>query len=165
MKLQKGNVFTSVSRILSTGRRCTPPRQTLPLGRHLPRQTPTPPPGRRLLQWTVCILLECILVTTCKRNCGKVMFSQASVYIGGGSARWYTSYWNAFLLTSTMKLRRLCFYRHLSVHGGGVPAPGEGGVCCGRYASYWNAFSFSPVLKPLEIQRLQTFQYIIVEDL
>ena len=37
--LRKGNVFTSVSRILSTGGRCTPPRHTPP------RQTPHPPPA------------------------------------------------------------------------------------------------------------------------
>ena len=35
---------------------CTPPGQT-----PSPRQTP--PPGRRLLQWTIRILLECILVS------------------------------------------------------------------------------------------------------
>ena len=59
----------------------TPPGQTLlplgrhPLGRHPSKQTPppsgghhhspqtdTPPPCRRLLQWKVRILLECILV-------------------------------------------------------------------------------------------------------
>ena len=40
----------------------TPPgRHTIPLGRHLPRADP-PPPDRRLLQRTACILLECILV-------------------------------------------------------------------------------------------------------
>ena len=43
--------------------RQTPPSRHLPqpLGRHLAGQTP-PPPGRRLLQLTVRILLECILV-------------------------------------------------------------------------------------------------------
>ena len=37
------------------------------------------------LQRTVCIVLECILVTTCKRSCGKVMFLQLSVilFMGG----------------------------------------------------------------------------------
>ena len=59
----------------------TPPGQTSPpilLGRHPPRQTPPPPgrhtplwadtpgqiPPRRPLQWTVRILLECILVNS-----------------------------------------------------------------------------------------------------
>ena len=73
-------------------------------------------------------------------------------------------------LPSATKLRRLCFYRHLSVHRGeyltrytppgpGAPPwtrctpwdqvhpPGPGtppryGHCCGRYASYWNAFLY-----------------------
>ena len=40
----------------------TPPPGRQPLGRHLPADTP--PPSRRLLQWTVRILLECILVQT-----------------------------------------------------------------------------------------------------
>ena len=71
------------------------------------------------------------------------------------------------LLPSATKLRRLCFYTCVSVHGGGsasvhaglplsgagtpgeqVPHPQEQappprsayGNCCGRYASYWNAF-------------------------
>ena len=54
---------------------------------------------------------------------------------------------------------RLCFYRRVSVHGGGGSAsvhagiphppeadppgsrpPGRDSHCCGRYASYWNAF-------------------------
>ena len=45
-----------------------PPGQTspswadTPLGRQPPGQTP-PPPSRRLLQWTIRVLLECILVT------------------------------------------------------------------------------------------------------
>ena len=70
-------------------------------------------------------------------------------------------------LASATKLRRLCFHRRLSVHGGvclvrGVhgpggcmvlgglvsqhalrqPPPGRDGYCCGRYASYWNVFLF-----------------------
>ena len=39
-----------------------------------------------------------------------------------GAGHWSgrcASYWNAFLLPSATKLRRLCFYRHLSVHTGG----------------------------------------------
>ena len=44
-----------------------PRGQTPLLGKHLPGQTP-PPPGRRLLQRTVRILLECILVTFCERG-------------------------------------------------------------------------------------------------
>ena len=40
--------------------------QAAPLGRHPPEQAPPgadiPPPSRRLLLWTVRILLECILV-------------------------------------------------------------------------------------------------------
>ena len=67
-KLRKGNVFTSVSRILSGGR-CTPPRQTPPgqtppLGRHPPGQTH--PLGRYPPSDAHCsgvrILLECNLV-------------------------------------------------------------------------------------------------------
>ena len=59
---------------------------------------------------------------------------------------------NKFLPSAT-KLRRLCFYRCLSVHGGvclsacwdttpppGADPPPRDGYCCGRYASYWNAF-------------------------
>ena len=64
-------------------------------------------------------------------------------------------------LPSATKLRRLCFYTCLSVHGGGSaqcmlgyqppeqtlpgsrqPPPPADGYCCGRYASYWNAFLF-----------------------
>ena len=73
------------------------------------------------------------------------------------------------LLPSAIKLRRLCFYRRVSVHRGGcllapgvcvysggcllqggcgclgvvcsVP-PGRDGYCCGWYASHWNAFLF-----------------------
>ena len=76
-------MFLHLSVILSTGEVSGryPSRQTPPVGRHLPGQTPlgrhppradtfpsgqTPPrqtpPSRRLLQRTVCILLECILV-------------------------------------------------------------------------------------------------------
>ena len=50
-KLRKGNVFTSVSRILSTGGctlplgRHTPPAETPLLGRHPPRQTATAADG------------------------------------------------------------------------------------------------------------------------
>ena len=33
---------------------------------------------------------------------------------------WYASYWNTYLLLSAMKWRRLCFYRCVSVHRGGV---------------------------------------------
>ena len=44
----------------------TPPPGRQPLGRHLPADTP--PPSRRLLQWTVRILLECILVQTSTTN-------------------------------------------------------------------------------------------------
>ena len=43
---------------------------------------------------------------------------------------WYASYWNAYLLLSAMKWRRLCFYRCVSVHRGvsasvhaGIPHP------------------------------------------
>ena len=70
-KLRKGNVFTSVCQEFCPQGGCTPHL----LGRHPPRQTPPgrqplgrhPPPGksppsRLLLQWTVRILLECILV-------------------------------------------------------------------------------------------------------
>ena len=75
-KLRQGNVFKPVCHSVHGGVSVlvhagihnthplgqTPPRQTPlpPLGRHPhPRQTP---PGRRLLQRTVRILLECILV-------------------------------------------------------------------------------------------------------
>ena len=66
-KLRKGNVFTSVSRILSTGKGVSGRHPLDRLGRHPPgRQTPPPRadilPSRRLLQRTVRILLECILV-------------------------------------------------------------------------------------------------------
>ena len=70
-----------------------------------------------------------------------------------------------FLVNIHNEVAKVMFLQASVCPQGGVPAPGEGGVCCGLYASYWNAFLFSPVLKPLEIQRLQTFQYIIVEDL
>ena len=63
-------------------------------------------------------------------------------------------------LPSATKLRRLCFYRRLSVHGGGgvclstcwdttppsrhppqeQTPPRRDGHCYRRYASYWNAF-------------------------
>ena len=56
--MRKGNVFTGVC--MSTGGRCTPPRQTPPWPDTPSRQT-TPLP-RWPLQWTVRILLECILV-------------------------------------------------------------------------------------------------------
>ena len=48
---------------LSTRGRCTSPRQT-PSQADTPRQTPSrqTPPGRWPLQWTVHILLECILI-------------------------------------------------------------------------------------------------------
>ena len=72
-------------------------------------------------------------------------------------------------LPSATKLRRLCFYTCLSVHGWGVGIPacteadppgadtppgadippgadtplGRDGYCCGRYATYWNAFLFA----------------------
>ena len=65
----------SFHRCLSTGRGLHPPGQTPPVGRYPPGQahmpppgqTPprphTPTPGRRPLQRTVRILLECILVS------------------------------------------------------------------------------------------------------
>ena len=80
-----------------------------PLGRHNPRQTP-PFPRRRPLQWTVCILLECILVTACKRGLQLVV----SAYRGGlhpgviwqtprnSKSGRYASYWNAFLFQIIM---------------------------------------------------------------
>ena len=59
-KSRKGNVFTSVCQeFCPQWGRCTP-RQTPP-----PGQTP-PSPGRRLLQRTVRILLECIFVLSKK---------------------------------------------------------------------------------------------------
>ena len=49
-------MFSQASVMLSTGGCLAEiPLGIHPLGRH-------PPPGRRLLQWTVRILLECILV-------------------------------------------------------------------------------------------------------
>ena len=59
-------VYTRLGRHPSLGRhplgRHPPPADTA-LDRHPPRADTRSPPGRRLLQWTVCILLECILVT------------------------------------------------------------------------------------------------------
>ena len=62
MYLRQGNVFTPVYHSVHWG--CMADTS---LGKHppwadtLPRQTP-PGRQRRPLQWTVCILLECILV-------------------------------------------------------------------------------------------------------
>ena len=67
-----------------------------------------------------------------------------------------------FITARKRSLRRLCFYRCLSVHGGGG-SPSWGGFSipggfsilgggfsirsmCGRYASYWNAFLLSKLL-------------------
>ena len=60
-------IFSQASVILSTRRGVSVPVHAgMPPGRHLsPGQTPpgkTPPTGTQLLQQTVCILLECILV-------------------------------------------------------------------------------------------------------
>ena len=57
MKLRKGNVFTSVYQEFYPQGACTPPWAGTPLA--------DPPPNRRLLQRTVRILLECILVLFC----------------------------------------------------------------------------------------------------
>ena len=63
-----------------------------------------------------------------------------------------------------MKLRRLCFYKRVSVHtGGGCAASVHAGIpppppeqtsppprdshCCRRYASYWNAFLFGFIFR------------------
>ena len=89
-EVQKGNVFTSICQEFCPGGEGvpgqTPPEQTPPgrhppwadipldrLGKHPPGQTPPPlgqrrslgrqpPSSRQLLQWTVRIILECILV-------------------------------------------------------------------------------------------------------
>ena len=77
MKLRKGNVFISMCQEFCSqggqvhtplGRQADPPGRCAPPWADAPPwQTPTlgqtpPPPHRRLLQKTVCILLECILV-------------------------------------------------------------------------------------------------------
>ena len=67
-KLRKGNVFTSMCQEFCSqgGGVHQAPWADTPPGQTHPGQTPPPdrhPPGRRLLQWTVRILLECILVS------------------------------------------------------------------------------------------------------
>ena len=53
---------------------------------------------------------------------------------------------SSVITTRKRNLRRLCFHRCLSVHGGGSLSRGSLSgrpprtVTCGRYASYWNAF-------------------------
>ena len=72
-KLWKGNVFTSVCQefcprgVYPSMHWADPPTGQAAPGKHPPRQTPPGrhPPSRWLLQRTVRILLECILVFCC----------------------------------------------------------------------------------------------------
>ena len=84
-KLRKGNVFTSVCQEFCPQGGSRPrPRGCLPRGgavqaqggvsQHALRQTP--PPSRRLLLQTVCILLECILVLNLNLYLKKWAFSR-----------------------------------------------------------------------------------------
>ena len=125
-KLRKGNVFTSV---------CLPQCMLgyTPLGRHPQADTPpTPTPSRRLLQQTVRILLECILVFISYLQLIHRTYPGFPLDLETCEYTWK----NREILKNLLKINETRMHssgirtaRLLTVYlGGGVSASGPGGV-------------------------------------
>ena len=100
-KLRKGNVFTSVCQEFCPRRGVsTPPRQTPPTWADTTTPKQTRPPSRRLLQRTVHIILECILVISVKSP-EKMFLSEHCRKIWKEFLYWKT--WNALISPVTVK--------------------------------------------------------------
>ena len=153
--MRQGNIFTSVSdsvhRAGLSGRH--PLWQTPLLGRHLPT-------ADKYCSWRYASYWNAFLFVVFPET-SSVSPHVASLHSSGRSTinveipAPFTLLLNS--LPSATKLRRSCFHRRVTIHGGRVPGPGGGawsggpglwgclvpgrdGYCCGRYASYWNAF-------------------------
>ena len=93
VRKRKGNVFTSVCQEFCPWWGCTPPWEDNPPSADTsradtpPEQTP-PPPSRRLLQQTVRILLECILVRSLiDSDCFLLWSNNSKVLVVGWGGR------------------------------------------------------------------------------
>ena len=86
-----------------------------------------------LVSKVLYVVTDAVVLTFCspQRNCGKVIFSEASVshsFHGGVSKHALGQTPPSWADTPG------------SQPPGRHPPPSSGGHCCGRYASYWNAF-------------------------
>ena len=121
-------MFSEASVILSMGGKGLSSGQTAPPPPHGQRspwiETPrieTSPTGQRPAPWTQTSLLDTDPPPPDRDPKQRPPTGVTSS--GGNRGGRYVSYWNAYLLPSAKKLRRLCFYTCLSFcsQGGGLP--------------------------------------------